>query len=743
MSAPATTESAARHSVTLSLTGMHCASCVLHIEEALQSLPSVEASVNLATERAEVKFDPALADESQLISRVGRAGYGAQVIRRDSPSADGASAPAVEVEAPLTAGLRRDLALTRLRTTLIWSTGLTVPVMILNMWMPHWPALGWLLLALTLPVWGLAGWEFHLGAWRAARGGSSTMDTLVSLGTSAAFLFSSWGVFSGAGHHTWYFDTAATIVTLILLGRYLEMRARGRASEAISRLLRLQPQTARIERDAAEVEIPFASVRVGDILIIRPGERIATDSLVLTGHSAVDESMFTGESLPVEKKPGDALAGGTINHNGLLRARATRVGQDTTLAQMIRLVEQAQGSKAPIQRLADRVSAAFVPLVILTASLTFVGWMLLGPAGFAAALQNAIAVLIVACPCAMGLATPTAIMVGTGRGAESGMLIKGGEALEAAGRVDTILLDKTGTLTAGRPEVTDVIPLQSSAEELLALATAVEAGSEHPLGKAIVRHARERGSHSSVSVMAARAVPGQGIEAGTSAGKIIIGTSALLEASGISTAAAQSELSRLQAQGKTALLVARHDSLAGIIALADRPRPEAAEAVAQLRAMGLRVGLITGDNARTAQAIAAAVGIEDVRAGVLPGEKAAVVADLQKQGRAVAMAGDGINDAPALAQADLGIAIGSGTDVAIEAADVTLVGGELRAVPRVIALSRRTVRIIRQNLFWAFAYNVLLIPLAVAGRLHPMFAAAAMAFSSVSVVANSLRLRRS
>ncbi|MBI1750365.1 MAG: copper-translocating P-type ATPase [Acidobacteria bacterium] len=742
---PATVAGAAAQTAQaeLDIAGMHCASCVVRIEDALRKLEGVSsATVNLATEWASVAFDPRRISQEKLMEAVHGAGYEVAAIRQlAAPSAAAKPATAAPVESLAD---RRTRELRRLGRTLLWAAALSFPVAVLNMWMPHWPGLGWWLLGLSLPVWLIAGAEFHSGAVRAARSGSATMDTLVSLGTTAAYLYSTWAVVSGAGSHLWYFDTAVVIIVLILLGRTLETRAKSRASEAIQHLLRLQPSVARVVRDGAEVEIPVAEIRAGDSLVIRPGEKIPADAAVLEGHSAVDESMLTGESLPVEKKPGDTLTGGTLNHDGLLRARATRVGEDTTLAQMVRLVEQAQGSKAPIQRLADRVSAVFVPAVIVIALLTLAGWSFLSDAGFAQALQHAVAVLIVACPCAMGLATPTAILVGTGKGAEGGMIVKSGEALEGAGRLNTVVLDKTGTLTRGRPEVTDVTPLepQWTPEDVLGLAAVVEADSEHPLGKAVVRHAAEKSVAGSAFVMGFRAIPGKGLEANTSRGKILIGKSALMTENGVDLAAAQETLDRFEAEGKTVMLMAIGRFLVGAIALADRLKPEAPEAVAQLKKSGLDVWLLTGDNRRTAETIARAAGIEHVRAEVLPGEKSRVIAELQQQGKVVAMVGDGINDAPALAQADLGIAIGSGAEVAIEAADVTLVGGDLRAVPRVIALSRRTVRIIRQNLFWAFAYNVLLIPLAVAGLLNPMLAAGAMAFSSVSVVTNSLRLRR-
>jgi Cu+-exporting ATPase len=581
------------------------------------------------------------------------------------------------------------------------------------------------------------------------------MATLVSIGTNAAYLFSVavtlWPrAFHGAGAMT-YFETSAVVITLVVLGRWLEARARGRTSEAIRHLLALAPRTARVIREGRELDLPAAEVRAGDLVRIRPGERIPVDGVVVDGASTVDESMLTGESLPADKALDSPVAAGTVNRTGSFVFRATRVGADTTLARIIRLVEEAQGSRAPIQRLADRVAAVFVPIVLVVAGLTFAGWLLLGPEPrLAMALTTAVSVLVIACPCAMGLATPTAIMVATGRGAEHGVLIKSAAALELLHRADTAVFDKTGTLTRGRPELTDVVPAAGVApEDALALAAAVEQGSEHPLGEAIVRAAKERGL-ALPPVSEFTTVPGQGVDALAADGRVLLGNRVLMQARGIPVEAALAErVDALQAEGKTVVYLAFAGRVLALLAAADVLKPEATKTVAQLKALGLDVVMLTGDHRRTAEAIARQASIDRVFAEVLPEGKATVIATLRAQGRVVAMVGDGINDAPALAGADVGIAMGSGTDVAIDAADVTLMRADLQGVVAALALSRRTIRIIRENLVWAFGYNVVLIPVA-AGALYPLWgvllspilAGAAMALSSVSVVTNSLRLRR-
>ncbi|MBF8290638.1 MAG: actP, partial [Chloroflexi bacterium] len=625
-------------------------------------------------------------------------------------------------------------------------------------WAPAWLRSPWTLLLLATPVQFWVGWPFHRGFVHDLRYRSASMSTLVSIGTNAAYLYSLavtlWPhAFMGLGHAMTYYDVCAVVITLVVLGRWLEARARGRTSDAIRRLVSLAPRTARVLRDGAEVDVATEDVRVDDLVRIRPGERLPVDGVVVEGASTVDESMLTGESVPVEKTPGAPVAAGTVNRTGSFVFRATRVGSETTLARITRLVAEAQGSRAPIQRLADRVAAVFVPVVLVIAALTFLGWLVFGPEPrFLMALTTTVAVLVIACPCAMGLATPTAIMVGTGKGAEVGILIRGGEALEGAGRVDTVVLDKTGTLTLGRPAVAAITPvggLEGGAPRLLDLAASLERGSEHPLGEAIVRHARED-ELGFLSVEGFEAVAGRGVRGRVDGHEVTIGSGRLLRELGIDTAPLAEAAELSASQGSTLAWVAVDGQLAGLFAIADPVKAESAEAIRQLRAMGLDVWMLTGDSRLTAESVARQVGIpaDRVIAEVLPEDKDATIERLQAEGRKVAMVGDGINDAPALARADLGVAIGTGADVAIEASDVTLVGGDPRLVASAIGLSRATIRVVRQNLFWAFAYNVLLIPVAM-GALYPAFgitlnpalAAGAMALSSVSVVTNSLRLR--
>jgi Cu+-exporting ATPase len=621
-------------------------------------------------------------------------------------------------------------------------------------WAPAWLANPWLLWALTTPVQFWVGGQFHAGFIRELRHRSAGMDTLVSLGTNAAYFFSVavtlWPhafMAAGAMH---YFEASALLMTFLVTGRWLEARARGGTSEAIRRLVALAPRTARVVRNGREDDVPIGDVVAGDLVRVRPGERVAVDGEVVEGASSVDESMLTGESLPVGKEPGSRVVGGSVNRTGSFTFRATRVGAATVLAQIIRLVEEAQGSKAPIQRLADRVASVFVPIVLVIAALTFVTWFWLGPSpSFVFALTNAVGVLVIACPCAMGLATPTAIMVGTGRGAELGVLVRNAAALELLQKASVVVFDKTGTLTTGRPIVTDVLPMAgAAADDVLALAAAVEQGSEHPLGEAIVSHAKARGLAMPV-VSGFSAVPGHGVEARAPDGVIVVGSARMMAARGIDVGTLGEQARELAAAGKSSVFVAFSGRAQGLVAVADTLKPEAPHAVAALRALGLEVAMLTGDGRPTAEAIAREAGVERVLAEVLPDRKAEEIKRLQSDGRVVAMVGDGINDAPALAQASVGIAMGSGTDVAIEAADVTLMRSDLIGVVTAVLLSRRTIQIIRENLAWAFGYNLLLVPVA-AGALYPLWgitlspilAGMAMALSSVSVVMNSLRLRR-
>jgi Cu+-exporting ATPase len=757
----------------LLISGMTCASCARRVERALSRTSGVtEANVNLATEHAQVTYDPASASLADLIHAVERAGYGASA---PAPAAvPGLSEPAAaNVSTPDAETVRHQRDLRRTRATLVLGIVLSVPVVILSMFfMDRFPGENYLLLALTAPVWGYVGWGFHRTSLRVLRHFGANMDVLISLGSTAAFAMSVVATFfpNVVGSITFY-DTTALIITLISLGKYLEARAKGQASEAIKRLAGLQARTAHVIRKGREIDLPIEQVMSGDELIVRPGEKIPTDGEVIAGASSVDESMLTGESLPVEKRAGEQVIGATINQTGMLRVRATKVGSETMLAGIIRLVEQAQGSKAPIQRLADTVAGIFVPSVLVIALLTVVGWTVAGEAlGFTSAapmgaavtqpwivaLVAGIAVLVVACPCALGLATPTAIMVGTGQGAELGILIKNGESLERLSSVTTLVLDKTGTITRGQPELTDILLAPGTSigeQELLQLAAGAESVSEHPLARAIVDGARGRGVAPAAPVETFTAIPGGGIEARIAKRAVLIGTRRLLEArlEGAGIAALDEELETLEHAGKTAILIALDGTVAGAIGVADTVKIGSAEAIAQAQREGIEVWMMSGDNRRTAVSVAAQVGIpaERVLAEVLPGEKAAQVESLRKQGKVVAFAGDGINDAPALVQADVGVAMGTGTDIAMEAAQLALVKGNLHSLLTAVHLSRATMRVIRQNLFWAFGYNTILIPLAMASPAIPLlqasapiFAAAAMALSSVTVVSNSLRLRR-
>ena len=734
--------------LTLPVRGMHCAACVGKVERALTSVPGVdEATVNLATEKATVTFDSTRTDVTRLQDAVARAGY--ELVE---PREAAGQTPDREQSA-------REEMQRRARSKFVVGAILSVPIVIGSMvevfpWAPAWLHNPWLLWALATPVQFWVGFEFHAGFLRDLRHRTASMSTLVSIGTNAAYFFSLavtlWPhVFMPAGGMT-YYETGAVVITLVVLGRWLEARARGRTSEAIRRLVSLAPRTARIVREGRELDVPTTEVGVGDLVRIRPGERIPVDGVVLEGASTIDESMLTGESLPVEKTAESRVVGGSVNQTGALLFRATHVGSETTLARIVRLVEDAQASRAPIQRLADRVAAVFVPIVLVIAGATCLAWLAFGPEPrLPMALTTAVAVLVIACPCAMGLATPTAIMVGTGKGAEHGVLIKSATALEVLHRVDTIVFDKTGTLTVGRPEVTDVVTVPGVGEDdALAVAAGAEQASEHPLGEAIVRLAKERGL-ALPPVGEFTAVPGQGIDAMAPDGRILLGNETMMNERGIDVSLLADRAIALQAQGKTVVFLAFAGRLLALIAVADVLKPDAAATIRRLREMGLAVAMLSGDNRRTAEAIAREAGIERVLAEVLPADKAGEIKRLQEGGHRVAMVGDGINDAPALTQADVGIVMGSGTDVAIEAADVTLMRSDVAGVVVALELSRRTIQIVKQNLGWAFGYNILLIPVA-AGVLYPLagvllspiLAGAAMAFSSVSVVTNSLRLKR-
>jgi Cu+-exporting ATPase len=799
--------------LTLPITGMTCANCVATVERNIKKVNGIQsANVNLSSERATVEFDSKLAGLNDVIKQIERAGYGVAtgeadlLIRNMSDDNDARQIekkisalegvlqaqvilttdqarikyiPTIISQAEIRRAIKsagydtietggdtedveaqaRQAEIAEQRRLLIIGLVFTIPLFILSMagdfgllpmFVSHAPWMKWVMLALATPVQFYVGWQYYVGAYKSLRNGTANMDVLVALGSSTAYLYSipiTIGLIPGHA----YFETAAVIITLIKIGKYLEARAKGRTSEAIKKLISLRAKTAHVIRDGNEIDVPVDDVKVGDLVIVRPGEIIPVDGTVIEGHSSVDESMLTGESLPVEKSPGNPVIGATLNKLGLLKFEATKIGRETALSQIIRLVEEAQGSKAPIQKLVDKISSIFVPAVIIIALITFFTWYFVAPAlpvnseidNFTRALIRMIAVLVIACPCAMGLATPTAVMVGTGKGAEMGILVKSSDALERAGHITTVVLDKTGTITRGEPSVTDIFvrDYPEGESELLRLAASLEKGSEHPLGEAIVAEAGNRSLILSLPDQF-QAKAGHGVEGIVEGHNLSVGNPRMLSEKSISVDGFTDIINDLQKEGKTIVTIAIDNVIKGVIGIADTVKPESIQTIQKLHRMGLKVTMFTGDNEQTAKAIAQQVGIDHVLAEILPGDKSAEIKKLQETGEIVAMVGDGINDAPALTQADVGIAIGTGADVALASAPIVLISGDLQGVTRAIALSRKTLSVIRQNLFWAFFYNIILIPIAAFGYLNPMLAAAAMAFSSVFVVTNSLRLRK-
>ncbi|GAB3068205.1 heavy metal translocating P-type ATPase [Salinicoccus sesuvii] len=718
--------------VELDITGMTCAACSSRIEKVLGKTDGVNnAAVNLATESAVIKYNSSLVSRDDIINKVGNLGYQAKMKKNSEDK-----------------GLKKEQELTRMKWKVIISAVLSAPLLITmldHLFGINLPAIfmnPWFQLVFATPVQFILGWQFYVGAYKNLKNFNANMDVLVVMGTSAAFLYSLYGTYTwmtGATTHPHlYFETSAIIITLILFGKYLETRAKSNTTGAIKALMKLQVKDARIIRNGVELMVPVEEVIEGDHLSVKPGEKFPVDAVIVKGHTSVDESMITGESIPIEKEIGAGVIGSTVNQNGAVEVQATKVGKDTALQSIIRVVEEAQGKKAPIQRMADMISGYFVPIVILISLITFLVWFFLAsPGDFEPALIAAISVLVIACPCALGLATPTSIMVGTGKGAENGILFKGGEHLEKTHSLDTVIMDKTGTITKGRPEVTDF----TGDTDTLRLLASAEKGSEHPLAQAITSYATEN-DITMVDVETFNAIPGHGIEAVVEGSRILVGTRKLMSENNLNIDHLEETMVQLEYEGKTAMIIATDHQVKGIVAVQDTVKDSAEAAIKALRDQGLQVVMLTGDNTRTATAIARQVNIDTVIAEVLPEEKAYYVKKIQDEGRVVAMVGDGINDAPALATADIGIAIGTGAEVAIEAADITILGGELTLLPRAITLSHKTIRNIKQNLFWAFAYNTAGIPIAALGFLAPWVAGAAMAFSSVSVVSNALRLKR-
>ena len=721
-------------SKTLLIEGMTCAACSTRVDKVLNKIDGIiKANVNLSTNKAIVEFPSGLITDEELVKIIDKAGYKAEVeIERD-----------LDREKEL-----REKEIKSLKTSFIISAILSIPLfsaMFFHMFGVHNGLSdllnnGWFQLILATPVQFIIGYRFYKGAYNALRGGGANMDVLISMGTSAAYFYSIYNLLIGV--HEYYFESSAVIITLILLGKLFESIAKGKTSEAIKKLMGLQPKTAKVIRDNVEIDLPLEKLEIGDIIVVRPGEKVPVDGIIVDGNSSLDESMITGESIPTDKTIGDTVIGATINKFGAFKFKATKIGKDTVLSQIIKLVEDAQGSKAPVQRLADKISGVFVPIVVVIALAAFLGFNFIGK-DFNAGLINAVAVLVIACPCALGLATPTAIMVGTGKAAELGILIKSGEHLESTHKMDTIIFDKTGTITKGEPELTDILNLNDwDKNEILRIAASVERASEHPLGQSIVK----KGIEEKLDLKepeSFNSIPGKGLEAKFEGKDILIGNRRLMNDNNILIEESEeNNMLRLEESGKTAMLISVDGNLSGIIAVADQIKETSLSAIKELQSMGLEVYMITGDNERTARAIAKDIGITNVLADVLPENKAAKVEELKSQGKHVGMVGDGINDAPALAAADVGFAIGTGTDVAMEAADITLMRGDLNGVVTAIRLSHQTMKIIKQNLFWAFFYNTIGIPFAALGFLNPMVAGAAMAFSSVSVVTNSLRLKK-